>query len=315
MIGENHGLTPGWVQRHVPPSSRLDVRIAVLDIAQDFLIAHLDKEGIFDDLVVFKGGTALRKLFAGAAGRFSTDIDLAARAPDVDRGAAAHLIAEASQVTLGPFTYTPSQGRGRWQIAVTSPFGTPEQSIKLDVGPPCWLAPERRPFVPHVTHPKYGFTLPSLPCMRFEEILAEKIARLARIATARDASDLVWAAKTSPHSQYDRALVRRLSVLKVWVDRQGMVPGWQAAIAGGCFDPDAWLARRETWDDEQIGLLTHPTPPIRVLEAELFHYHQWLRELQPDEVPWAAADARHRREVIAAILALPACALDGSMLR
>ena len=30
---------------------------------------------VFDDLVVFKGGTALRKLFAGAAGRFSTDID------------------------------------------------------------------------------------------------------------------------------------------------------------------------------------------------------------------------------------------------
>ena len=75
MIGENHVLTPGWLQRHVPPASRLDVRIAVLDIAQDFLLAHLHTHGVFDDLVVFKGGTALRKLFAGAAGRFSTDID------------------------------------------------------------------------------------------------------------------------------------------------------------------------------------------------------------------------------------------------
>ena len=315
MIGEDHALTPGWVQRHVPPASRLDVRIAVLDIAQDFPLAHLHEHGVFDDLVVFKGGTALRKLFAGAAGRFSTDIDLAVRTSDVDRSAAAEMIADVSAVTLGPFTYAPSLSRGRWQIAVTSELGTPEQSIKLDVGPPCWLEPEVRPFVAHVTHPKYGFSPPSLPCMRFEEILAEKIARLSRVATARDASDLVWAAATSPHSQYDRALVRRLAVLKVWVDHQGMHPCWAATIASRRFDPNAWLSQRDEWDDEQIGLLTHPAPPIRTLEAELCRYYQWLRDLQPDEAQWAAADARHRREVITAILALPTCALDGSGLR
>ena len=219
MIGENHALTPGWVQRHVPPSSRLDVRIAVLDIAQDFLLAHLHAHGVFDDLVVFKGGTALRKLFAGAAGRFSTDIDLAARTPNVDRSAASEMIAAAAAVTLGPFTYTPSLSRGRWQIAVTSPLGTPDQSIKLDVGPPCWLAPEVRPSTASRRRP-------SRPCGS------------------------------------RRSLPRR------------------SRGSRGRFDPHTWLARRDVWDDQQIGVLTHPAPPIRTLEAELCRYYQWLREVK-----------------------------------
>jgi len=58
-----------------------------LDIAQDFLLAHLEEVGVFGHMVVFKGGTALRKLFAGAQGRFSTDLDLASADLDADRQA------------------------------------------------------------------------------------------------------------------------------------------------------------------------------------------------------------------------------------
>ena len=136
MIGDDHALTPGYVARHVPPGSRIGIDVAVLDIAQDFLLAHLAERGV----------------------------------------------------------------GGRWHIAVESPFGNPAMSVKLDVGPPTWLEPESRPFVSHVTHDRYGFTLPAIPSVRLEEILAEKIARLTRSGTARDASDLVWAATTSPHS-------------------------------------------------------------------------------------------------------------------
>ncbi|MDE0082769.1 MAG: nucleotidyl transferase AbiEii/AbiGii toxin family protein [Gammaproteobacteria bacterium] len=77
MTGDDHALTPGYVARHVPPGSKIGIDVAVLDIAQDFLLAHLDERGVLGDLVIFKGGTALRKLFAGAQGRFSTDLSLA----------------------------------------------------------------------------------------------------------------------------------------------------------------------------------------------------------------------------------------------
>lgn len=190
MIGDDHRLTAGYLARHIPPGSRLGLDIAVLDIAQDFLLSHLEELGFFSDLIVFKGGTALRKFFAGSEGRFSTDLDLASRDLAIDRDELAGLIAEQTAVSLGPFDFQPRENRGRWTIKVRSEFGDPAIGIKLDVGPPCWLAPEERPFVKTPAQSRYGFVPPAVPVMRLEEILAEKVARLTRVATARDASDL-----------------------------------------------------------------------------------------------------------------------------
>ena len=117
MIGDDHALTPGYVARHVPPGSRIGIDAAVLDIAQDFLLAHLAERGVLGDLVIFKGGTALRKLFAGAQGRFSTDMDLASREPEADRHALAEIIAGEAEVALGPSS--PSQGRSSPTLRTT----------------------------------------------------------------------------------------------------------------------------------------------------------------------------------------------------
>lgn len=252
MIGDAHSLTPGYVARHVPPGSRLGLDIAILDIAQDFLLAHLAEAGFFSEMLVFKGGTALRKFFAGSAGRFSTDLDMATRDFDVDRQEVAGLIAEHADTTLGPFEFEPHQNRNRWSIRVRSQFGNPAVTMKLDVGPPCWIEPDERLFVATATQSRYGFVPPPIPVMPLEEILAEKVARLTRSATARDASDLVWARSTSPHSNFSAAFVRRLAVLKVWVDNNGIGNIWRPALAPRSFNPDTWLAPRERWDDEQI---------------------------------------------------------------
>jgi len=297
MIGMRAHLTIGHLKRHVPPGSGLGEAIAVMDIAQDFLLAHLHERGVFD-LVTFKGGTALRKLFAGTAGRFSTDIDLAAVDLREDRQELAAVVASESEVSLGPFSFHPHESRGRWRIVITSDLGDPEASLKLDVGPPCWLAPAPRDFVALPTHHQYGFALPALPCVPLEEIVAEKIARLARTATARDAADLLWAATTSPHSQFDRGLVRALAVLKVWVDNHGLGPAWAPALNPAPFDPDVWLSPRPRWDDEQIGLLTHPPPPLDQLERDLFTHYEWLRELTHDQRRIAKAHGGDRTLVL-----------------
>ncbi len=133
MIGKDHTLTSGHVSRHIPPASRVGVDIALLDIAQDFLLAHLCERQVIGGLVVFKGGTALRKLYAGTTGRFSTDMDFASLEAHENRVDLADVIAEECQVTLGPFQFEPTNARGRWRIRVSSPFGNPTVTIKIDI--------------------------------------------------------------------------------------------------------------------------------------------------------------------------------------
>lgn len=314
MIGDDHTLTPGYVVRHIPPGSRVGVDIAVLDLAQDFLLAHLHERGVFGGLVIFKGGTALRKLFAGADGRFSTDLDLAASEVNSDRSALAEVVAEECEVVLGPFQFRPSESRGRWKIRVSSDLGNPAISIKLDVGPPCWLQPELRQLVHTPVQSRYGFDLPLIPSMRLEELLSEKIARLSRLSMARDASDLVWAATTHPHSGFSRDLVRRLTVLKVWVDNHGLWPSWTRALRPRPFEAGVWLSPRDRWDDEQIGLLAHPPPTLEELGVDLRSSYSWLGDLTPEEVRWAGANPHDRGEVIEALRQLDLTALADSHL-
>src|SRR5580698_2262056 len=68
------------------------------------------------------------------------------------------------------------------------------------------------------------------------------------------------------HSQFARADVRRMAVLKTWVDNLGMQPGWSPAIAPAPFDAKKWFSPRDNWDDEQIGLLARPAPALPELE-------------------------------------------------
>ena len=63
-------ITTGWLARHTPqgPGGR---QAALIDIAQDLLLARLCEREVFDHLV-FKGGTALRKPVLSASSRSST---------------------------------------------------------------------------------------------------------------------------------------------------------------------------------------------------------------------------------------------------
>ena len=68
-------IQPGHIARHTPRGAGSQGRdAAIIDIAQDLLLRYLHETGILSHLV-FKGGTALRKMYAGSAGRFSLDLD------------------------------------------------------------------------------------------------------------------------------------------------------------------------------------------------------------------------------------------------
>jgi len=135
-------VTVGWIGRHTPPGAGVDGRdAAVLDIAQDLLLRDLHERGSLDALI-FKGGTSLRKLYAGNQGRFSLDLDFSVADPTSDADTVVlQLVSDIDGTSIGPFTYGVTERRGKWSLTIQSPFGTDESTLssKLDVSPPpCW---------------------------------------------------------------------------------------------------------------------------------------------------------------------------------
>jgi len=305
--------TRAHVLRHAPARGQ-GLGAALVDIAQDLLLRHLHDAGLLDELV-FKGGTALRKLYAGSQGRFSLDLDFSVRDIGTGTGTILDLLTEQVRgLHLGRFRYDIVVRRGKPTLTIDTDLGaTGQLSSKLDVNPPPWLEPVRRPWVPMPVHATYGGPLPELTSIRIEENVAEKVARLNRTTTARDVYDLVWIwrhYRDPAGAGMDSALVRRLSVLKVWVDAHGLnAPGtfWKPGHEAVALDVDRWLRPRTAaeFDREDIGQLSVPAPDLDELAADLRAGFAFLREVDPDEARVAAAVASDRDLALRMLAELP----------
>lgn len=291
---------------------------AIIDAAQDLLLRHLHDVGVLDSLS-FKGGTALRKLYAGAEGRFSTDLDFSASDIGDDTEIIVSLLAEAIEgEEIGPFRYGISERRGKRYLVIDSEFGSAENlSSKLDVSPPPWLAARARPWVHMKIHERYGGSLPELHAVRLEENMAEKIARLNRTTTARDVYDLVWIMRVWRHregSELDLSLIRRLAVLKIWADLHGVTSEtavWKSSHGAEPLDIDRWLRTRTAreFDDENIGLLAVPAPSLDDLGEQLSYCFAFLAELDDDERVVARTHGADRDLVLKMLADLPGARL------
>ncbi|MBN4047372.1 nucleotidyl transferase AbiEii/AbiGii toxin family protein [Acidimicrobiaceae bacterium AH-315-P05] len=304
-------LTKGYVLRHAPAQGGPGWEAALIDIAQDLLLRHLAEVDVLN-LFAFKGGTALRKFFAGAAGRFSTDLDFSVANVDDDARSALDLLVEhIDGVEIGGFRYSVTWRNNKPSIRYQSELGDAGQNLesKIDVGPPPWLAPTARKWVPVPIHDRYGGQLPSLQVMDLAENIAEKIARLNRVNPPRDAYDLWWVART-PGNQLDHNLVRRLAVLKCWVDTNGLTGGassWRTLPQSSGFDTERWLTLRRArdFDDDSIGLLTAPSPDLDELGRELIATYRWVADLDGDEQVVARGHAGDRGLVLRMLAKLP----------
>lgn len=287
-------LTEGHLARHY--QGRKGGRgPALLDIAQDHALAHLHSIGVFGNGLVFKGGTSLRKFRAGAAGRFSTDLDF--HAPDDET--TIQLMSALADATVDGFAFqiTDLDGDGRRAILhVDTPLGRPDVGARIEVSQRPLLLPfERLPLVPLPVHARYDITIPTTPVVAIEEAIAEKLARFRRVSLARDLYDLVWFAQRP----LDESLVRRLWVLKTYLD---VVDDGRGR---GPIRPVEVLAERDPrrFAAEGIGYLTQPVDVAGWL-ATVRRRYRFLAQLRPDEERWAACNAAHRREVLAAAATL-----------
>jgi predicted nucleotidyltransferase component of viral defense system len=291
-------LTRGHLLRHFQ-GKKGGFHPAMLDVAQDHLLAHLHEQGLFDIGLVFKGGTSLRKMRSGAAGRFSTDLDFCAPAD----GLAGLVLDAADGATVGPFAFTlvdRDDAAGRADLTITAPFGpgpadTAPAPIgilsKLELSPRApWLAPQVLPFLPLAVHTSYDVpALPALPVVRAEEAIAEKLARYARVPLARDLYDLVWYGR---QGVLDEASIRRLWLLKVYNDV--VIDGrWN----NRAFNPAAIMTARQAADidEESIGYLTQPVD-IPGWEAEFRRRYAFLADLDHDDRDWSKCHAGRRYE-------------------
>ena len=207
---------------------------AIIDVAQDHLLFHLAQAGIFELGIALKGGTAVRKFRAGNAGRFSTDLDFAG----VDDASAELLLEVVDGARVGPFAFGVESidGTRRARLLIASPFGESDIPARLDLGRKAlWLPPEELQLLPLPIHVRYDLTVPAIPTARTEEVIAEKLARYRRVSLARDLYDLAWFAQRA----FDEALVREMTVLKVWGD---VVDG---KLGNRPFDPEDVLRPRE----------------------------------------------------------------------
>lgn len=241
-------ITEGHLVRHYQ-GRRGGRGPAIIDLAQDHLLEHLRRHGVFELGIALKGGTAIRKFWAGNAGRFSTDLDFAGV-----EDASAELMAELIDgAQVGPFGFgiEPIDGTRRMRLTMTSPFGESEVPARLDLGRrSLWLSASSMDAIPLPIHGRYDFAGGPIPVAAMEEMVAEKLARYRRTSLARDLYDLAWIAQRP----FDESMVRRLLVLKIWCDVI------EDGLGTSPFDPNEILRSRgdSEFQPEAIGYLTTP---------------------------------------------------------
>ncbi|MGE0139382.1 MAG: nucleotidyl transferase AbiEii/AbiGii toxin family protein [Ilumatobacteraceae bacterium] len=287
-------ITEGHLARHYQ-GRRGGRGPALLDIAQDHALAVLHRAGLFDRGLVFKGGTSLRKFRAGAAGRFSTDLDFYAPSDDVT----VDVMAALANVELDGFRFGIDRLEGdgrRADLVVDTPFGPPDVGARIEVSQrPLVLPPERLALIELPIHARYDVAIPATPVITVEEAIAEKLARYRRTSLARDLYDLAWFAQRP----LDDALVRRLWVVKVYfdvVDDHRGTPPLRPDEVLGDRDPRRFVA-------EDIGYLTQPVD-VDAWIATVQGRYRFLTALTPQEARWAACNPGHRHEVTEAVATL-----------
>lgn len=266
---------------------------AHLDVAQDYALKFLSDMGLFELGIVLKGGTSLRKLRAGNAGRFSTDLDFAA--PDVETGQ--YLLDSLDGAELHNVSFTLADRETlRAKLVVTTSLGQPQVPARVEVSlRPLWLPTQLMTPIRLPVHAGYEFDMPAIAAPAIEETLSEKLAAWRRRQKLRDLYDLDFFGRGS----LDERQIRRLMVLKVWHDVV------QDNLGRGPFDPaemvaDVDLRRLES---EDIGLLTQPVEP-KVWLPRVRTRYRFVTELDTDEQRVARCnpgDSYFVSELVAAI--------------
>ena len=289
-------LTQPQVQRYSNESGLRDIMIAEKEVVLTFLLQLLSERGVLDRLA-FKGGTCLRKMFLGAPGRFSTDLDFTG-IEEHDHEEVILAMMEAFehpfhgiQFSIPDKGYYDTQDGLSWGVNPTyahewNPSGVSEIKLQISRRETPTLPTERQVQIFQSYFRFLPFAPADILCLALPEILAEKIRACYQRNKARDIYDLGMFA-TRPLNQ---PLVRRLVVLKLWQARDA-------------FDPPRLIQKFEVgrdfdWDDLRQLLNRAVVIDRDRITADCVRGFGFLAQLTDDEQ--TVARDPHQREQAAA---------------
>lgn len=222
--------------RRLASQQRVDRSIALQEVIMTILLRRI-ATSTAGEALAFKGGTALRKMVFGEAGRFSEDLDFACLAEDsehvyldlhellTDRDPSDEVyVREATFDIAGPgtlqarYTFESAIGSGGFDLDVTSSL----RGVLLD--------PEPRPMIEQPYFQHLGFHVPPIMTVHRIEMAAEKLAALHRRyqnGNPKDAWDLwKWFASNDARSA---DLVAALWPARLWLDGDAGGERWRGA--------------------------------------------------------------------------------------
>lgn len=224
--------------RRFAAQQHVDIAVAVQEVVLTILLRRIALSSLGDRLA-FKGGTALRKIVFGAAGRFSEDLDFACLDPESELVQLELLdllttdpledeveVHQGSSELAGSgtlqarFSFRSPIGEGRFELDVTSA----DRSVLLGA--------VRQPLAVQPYFRDLGYPPPDMLSVRPVEMATEKLAAIHRRFENRNPKDLwdlwKWFSLCQPA---DAQLVGRLWPARLWLDgladgTRWRGPGW-----------------------------------------------------------------------------------------
>jgi len=265
-----------FVDLYARNSGMRDKLVAERDVVLTYALRALFDTGLMNHLA-FKGGTCLRKLIFGSAGRFSEDLDFTLDSDEPEDDVLARIVETFSRehhgttFALDDYYKTDDDtsfggdvlyrhawnaaGRFRLQVSLRERPTLPVVAMTMK---------------PQSYFGQLEFDLFDVRSLQAIEMIAEKVRAAFQRAKVRDLYDLHRFASTP----FDGELLRRLVVLKLWQVRDRFVPdSFFAKLHGGDYE----------WEDIQhlvrASERVDPTEIIAVVE-DRFAVLSQLTELE-----------------------------------
>ncbi len=213
-------LTANQLRQVAARSGARDIGNVEIDVLLTYLLQLFSEKGITAHLA-FKGGTMLRKMIFGPRGRLSTDLDFTCRT-NISADDLMMMILETLSLPYHGISFQFEKNKD-WYLIEDGCSAIPvcmhadnQKGVKIKLQ----VSTRESPILPIVLLPQIkqdyfqhlGFTPADIPCLAFEEVVAEKIRAACQRSKIRDIHDLSEiTARPLNHN-----LIRSLAVLKLW---------------------------------------------------------------------------------------------------
>jgi len=293
-------LTANQLRQIAGRTGARDIANVEIDVILTLLLQLFTERNIVEHLA-FKGGTMLRKMVFGPRGRLSTDLDFTCRT-DITTDDLLMMMLEALEEPFHGLTFRFDREKDWYRTEdgcaanpVCSHADNPKGiKIKLQV------STRERPILPVTPMPQepqdyfrlLGFVPAAIPCLAFEEVVAEKIRAASQRSKIRDLHDLSEVVARP----LNRELVRSLAVLKLWQS------------TGPNLDYNRFCERINESGDYDIADLTNllrkdQRPDLKIMMSRVVDGFRFLSELTYLERTLSQDDMQRRRVEMEALRA------------